>query len=80
MSETLAKSDVLNDRLLQARFFAVPAGATRDRRPTDVVVLVTSLVVLALFATRVGEPLHGFEAALSDVVSHLPAFLDPPSA
>ncbi len=77
MSETLAKSDVLNDRLLQARFFAVPAGATRDRRPTDVVVLVTSLVVLALFATRVGEPLHGFEAALSELVNFLPAFLDP---
>ena len=77
MSETLAKSDVHTDRLLQARFFAVPAGAKRDRRPTDVVVLVTSLVVLAVFATRAGEPLRGFEAALSDIVSHLPAFLDP---
>ena len=77
MSETLAKSDVHNDRLLQARFFAVPAGAKRDRRPTDVVVLVTSLVVLALFATRAGEPLRGFEAALSELVNFLPAFLDP---
>jgi hypothetical protein len=70
-------SDIHTDRLLQARFFSVPAGATRDRRPTDVVVLVTAIVVLTLFATRVGEPPHGFEAALVDLVSHLPAFLEP---
>ena len=70
-------ADIHTERLLRARFFAVPAGAARDRRPTDVVVLVTALVVVVLFGTRAGEPLSGFEASLSDLAGHLPVFLDP---
>ena len=65
------------DQLLMARFFSVPPGAVRDRRPTDVTMLVVTTFLLVLFATRAGSPPRGFEQAVSEVLAQLPAFLDP---
>ena len=65
------------DELLSSRFFAVPHGAARDRRPTDVTMLVFTSFVLALFAIRADSGTRGFEAAVRDVVDNLPSFLDP---
>lgn len=65
------------DELLRSRFFAVPAGAPRDRRPTDVTMLVATLIALILFAVRAGSPTGGFEASVVDLVDRLPTFLDP---
>mgnify|MGYP002681882076 CR=1 FL=1 len=65
------------EQALTGRFFAVPAGAPRDRRPTDVTMLVTAAGVLALFATRAGEPLRGFEASIDAVFASFPGFMGP---
>jgi uncharacterized protein (TIRG00374 family) len=65
------------DELLRSRFFAVPAGAARDRRPTDVTMLVATVVALTLFAIRAGSPTGGFEASVIELVDRLPTFLDP---
>jgi glycosyltransferase 2 family protein len=62
---------------LRARFFAVPAGAPRDRRPTDITMLIFTLLVLGVFATWASSPLSGFELALSQFVAALPGVLDP---
>ena len=66
-----------NERLLHAKFFAVPAGARRDRRPTDVTMLVLTTCVLAVFATRVGEPLGALEEAINNLIAALPSALRP---
>jgi hypothetical protein len=65
------------EQALTGRFFAVPAGAPRDRRPTDITMLVTAAFVLALFATRAGEPLRGFEASIDAVFASFPGFMGP---
>jgi hypothetical protein len=64
-------------RIMPNRFFAVPDQARRDRRPTDITMLVTSIVVVAVLATRVSNPVGRFERALSDLAAALPEFLDP---
>ena len=65
------------DQLVMSRFFSVPPGTVRDRRPTDVTMLVLSSLVLVLFATRAGSRPRGFEQAVAEVLAQLPAFLDP---
>lgn len=65
------------DELLRSRFFAVPAGAPRDRRPTDVTMLVVAVAALILFAVRARSETGGFEASVVDLVDRLPTFLDP---
>ncbi|MEX1105974.1 MAG: hypothetical protein WEB78_07225 [Ilumatobacteraceae bacterium] len=76
MSETSAAA-VAARRVAPNRFFAVPNHARRDRRPTDVALLVTAVVVVAVFATRVAGPVSRFERALTDLVAALPSVLDP---
>ena len=70
-------ADATTERLLHAKFFAVPAGARRDRRPTDVTMLVMTAVVLAVFATRVDKPLGALEAAINNLIAALPSALRP---
>ena len=60
---------------LATRAFAVPTDPQRFRRPTDVVLLVLSLVILAITATAVDDP-GDFEQRLADVLSDLPGLLD----
>lgn len=64
-------------RIVTHRFFAVPSHARRDRRPTDLTMLIVSVVVVWVFATRAGHGLGRFERALTDLVAALPVFLDP---
>ena len=59
------------------KFFAVPANAPRDRRPTDVTMLVFTSIVVALYAFRAGSRPRGLEAAVDVLMRALPAFLDP---
>ncbi len=78
MSElTDAGDSPSSDKLPHARFFAVPPGAPRDRRPTDVTMLVVTSIIVVLFATRAGSPTSGFEGSLSEVFARLPSFLNP---
>jgi hypothetical protein len=59
------------------RFFAVPPRARRDRRPTDITMLIVSAVLVWVFATRATNGAGRFERSLTDLVASLPAFLDP---
>ena len=67
-------SDLGSGRLA-TRAFAVPTDPQRFRRPTDVVLLVVSLVILAITASAVDDP-GDFERSLADWLSNLPGFLD----
>lgn len=69
--------DAPSERLLHAKFFAVPAGARRDRRPTDVTMLVITAVILGVFATRADQPLGALEAAINNLIASLPSALRP---
>ncbi len=65
----------LGVRQLATRAFAVPSTPARFRRPTDVVLLVLSLVVIVVTATQVDHP-GDFEKAFADWLGELPGFLD----
>jgi hypothetical protein len=67
-------SDLGSGRLA-TRAFAVPARPQRFRRPTDVVLLMLSLVILAITASTVDEP-GDFQTSLSRWLSNLPGLLD----
>jgi hypothetical protein len=67
-------SDLGSGRL-STRAFAVPARPQRFRRPTDAVLLVLSLVIMAVTAGAVDDP-GEFENTLADWLSNLPGFLD----
>ena len=67
-------SDLRSGRL-SARAFAVPSTSERFRRPTDVVLLTLSVVVLVLTASQVGDP-GDFESALANWLTALPALFD----
>ena len=60
---------------LGARAFAVPSMSSRFRRPTDVVLLTLSLVLVAVASAQVGDP-GDLETAFSDWLAALPGFLD----
>jgi uncharacterized membrane protein YbhN (UPF0104 family) len=60
---------------LTTRAFAVPARPQRARRPTDAVLLVLSLILLAVTAATVNDP-NAFAQSLGDWLSNLPTFLD----
>ena len=60
---------------LATRAFAVPTDPQRFRRPTDVVLLVVSIVILAITASAVDDP-GDFEQRLAELLSELPGFLD----
>ena len=60
---------------LATRAFAVPSEPQRFRRPTDVVLLVLSLVILAVTASVVDDP-GDLERSFADWLSNLPGFLD----
>ena len=60
---------------LATRAFAVPTDPQRFRRPTDVVLLVLSLVILAVTASTVDDP-GDFEETFADWLASLPGFLD----
>jgi glycosyltransferase 2 family protein len=64
-------------RIAPNRFFAVPPQARRDRRPTDITMLIVSVVLVWVFATRATNAASQFESSLTDLVASLPAFLDP---
>jgi uncharacterized membrane protein YbhN (UPF0104 family) len=70
-------SDALGLPTADRRFFAVPEGAQRDRRPTDVLLLVSTVITVLVFATRDDDPVGPLETALVDLVVGLPSFLDP---
>lgn len=56
------------------RFFAAPPGASRIRRPTDVVLLVMSIAGLA-FTAAVIEPPSGLDTDLVTLAENSPEFL-----
>jgi uncharacterized membrane protein YbhN (UPF0104 family) len=62
---------------MRNRFFAVHSSARRDRRPTDVTMVITAVVIVTVFATRVNGPRGGFEDVLVDLIGSLPVFLEP---
>jgi uncharacterized protein (TIRG00374 family) len=62
---------------LAGRFFAVPPDAPRDRRPTDVTMLVLTTIVLTVYAFRAGSPMSALEGAIADVIASIPGILDP---
>lgn len=65
----------LGSRRLGTRAFAVLSTSTRFRRPTDVVLLTLSVVLIIVTATQVGDP-GDFESSLADWLASLPALLD----
>ena len=67
-------SDLGSGRLA-TRAFAVPSRPPRFRRPTDVVLLVGSLVVITVTAWQVDDS-RDFEQALVGWLATLPGFLD----
>lgn len=67
-------SDLGSGRL-STRAFAVPTDPQRFRRPTDVVLLVLSLVIIAITASAVDDS-GDFELSLADWLSTLPGLLD----
>jgi uncharacterized membrane protein YbhN (UPF0104 family) len=60
---------------LRIRFFAAPAGQPRARRGTDVVLLATATVALALAIAA--YPPSSLEQALESFLAGLPGWLDP---
>ncbi|MGB7880401.1 MAG: lysylphosphatidylglycerol synthase domain-containing protein, partial [Ilumatobacteraceae bacterium] len=60
---------------LTTRAFSVPAKPQRFRRPTDVVLLVLSLVIIAVTALTVDDP-GDFETTFAQWLSNLPGLLD----
>ncbi len=62
---------------LAGRFFAVPPDAPRDRRPTDITMLVLTTAVLTIYAFRAGSPMGPLERAVSDLLANLPGLLEP---
>ncbi|MGE5210245.1 MAG: hypothetical protein ACM3MM_03225, partial [Acidobacteriota bacterium] len=60
---------------LGVRAFAVGSRPLRVRRPTDVVLLVVSLVVIAFTAWQFDDD-GDFETAFADWLSTLPGLLD----
>jgi glycosyltransferase 2 family protein len=64
-------------RTLSGRFFAAPAGAPRDRHPTDVILLVFASVLVAIFAFRAGTAPGDLEQSLIDLMASLPGLFDP---
>lgn len=73
----LATLDRAAGDALRGRFFVVPAGAPRDRRPTDTTMLVLSTITFVVFALRSRTSTGVLENALIAVADSLPAFLDP---
>ncbi len=67
-------SDLSSGRLA-TRAFAVPARPQRFRRPTDVVLLVLSLVILVVTASTVDNP-GDLETSFAALLSNLPGVLD----
>ncbi len=67
-------SDLGSGRV-STRAFAVPSDPQRFRRPTDVVLLVLSLILLAVTASAVDDP-GDFERSFADWLSNLPGLLD----
>ena len=67
-------SDLGSGRL-STRAFAVPTDPQRFRRPTDVVLLVLSLVIIAITASAVDDS-GDFEQSFADWLSNLPGLLD----
>ncbi|HYN33349.1 MAG TPA: lysylphosphatidylglycerol synthase domain-containing protein [Ilumatobacteraceae bacterium] len=67
-------SDLGSGRLT-TRAFAVPSDPQRFRRPTDVVLLVLSLVILTVTASAVDDP-GDFERSFADWLTNLPGLLD----
>jgi glycosyltransferase 2 family protein len=61
----------------RARIFTVPPGAARVRRPTDITLLVVTLVTLVWAGAIADDPLSGLRAAIAQVVAGLPPGLDP---
>ncbi len=62
----------LRSRRLGARAFAVLSTSTRFRRPTDVVLLTISLVLIVITASQVGDP-GDFEVAFANWLASLPS-------
>ena len=71
---TIRVSD-LRSRRLGARAFAVRSASPRFRRPTDVVLLVLSLVLIVVTASQVRDP-GAFEAAFANWLATLPGVFD----
>ncbi len=67
-------SDLGSGRLT-TRAFSVPAKPQRFRRPTDVVLLGLSFVILAVTAVAVDDP-GDFETSFAQWLSNLPGLLD----
>jgi uncharacterized protein (TIRG00374 family) len=65
----------LGARRLGTRAFAVPSTSTRFRRPTDVVLLTLSVVLIVISAMQAGDP-GDFETSLADWLASLPAVFD----
>jgi glycosyltransferase 2 family protein len=77
MNDKISVIALLNRESLCSRFFATPADAKRDRRPTDVIMLVISSVVILVFGARVGSEPSTLETGLNEFVAALPDFLEP---
>ncbi len=65
----------LRSRRLGARAFAVPSSSARFRRPTDIVLLTVSLILIVITAAQVDDP-GDFATAFADWLATLPGFLD----
>ena len=62
---------------MPSQAFAVPRHAIRVRRPTDIVLLVFALGLLAWSTLVYDETDLGFRAALTELLSEAPNLLDP---
>ncbi len=65
----------LGARRLGTRAFSVPSTSQRFRRPTDVVLLTLSAVLIVVTAAQVGDP-GEFESSLDNWLATLPTLLD----
>jgi uncharacterized membrane protein YbhN (UPF0104 family) len=74
-AHTAIKLSDLGSGRLTTRAFSVPARPQRIRRPTDVVLLVLSFVILAVTASAVDDP-NDFETTFAQWLASLPGLLD----
>lgn len=62
---------------LRDSFFALPDGAPRDRRPTDISMLVFTSVLVLVFAMRTNDGVGALESAITATLRALPGIFDP---
>jgi len=72
-----AGSPLLRRARRNVRLFAVPAGAQRFRRPTDIVLLVATGTIALAVGMVADQPPSGLQQGIMQVFASLPTLLDP---